>query len=115
SRCAQEQKETQRCRDGGWVPEMVGMRAAMRELLSTRRRSMTFDLTFGGQNTQFAITVGLYDDDRIGEIFIDGAKIGSEMSSITHDGAVLTSIALQYGVPLNTLRHALSRNENGEP
>jgi hypothetical protein len=91
------------------------VRVALRDLLPERRRSVTFNMTFGGQNTQFAITVGFYADDRVGEIFIDGAKVGSEMSSITHDSAVLTSMALQYGVPLNTMRHALSRNPNGEP
>lgn len=89
------------------------MRTAMRELLSARRRSETFHMKFGGQNADYAVTLGYYDDGRLGEVFIDGAKTGSEMSGITHDAAVLLSIGLQYGVPIATLRHAVSRETSG--
>lgn len=86
------------------------MRPAVRELLPMRRRSETFNMRFGGQLTEFAITVGYYLDGRVGEVFIDGAKAGTEMNTITHDGAVLLSLGLQYGVPLTTMQHAISRN-----
>ena len=46
------------------------MRAVLRELLPQRRRSVTFTLRFGGQSREFTVTVGLYDDGRIGEVFI---------------------------------------------
>jgi hypothetical protein len=86
------------------------MRPAERELLPMRRRSETFNMTFGGQLTMFAVTVGYYNDGRVGEVFIDGAKSGTEMIAITRDGAVLLSLGLQYGVPLETMQHAVTRN-----
>jgi hypothetical protein len=91
------------------------MRTALRELLPTRRRNITFDMKFGDQNADYAVTVGYYDDGRIGEVFIDGAKSGSAMSAITHDAATIVSIGLQYGVPIETFRHAISREANGDP
>jgi len=88
------------------------MRSTLRELLPARRRNQTFNMLFGGQNTTFTVTLGYYDDGRIGEVFIDGAKIGSEMAAITHDAATIISIGLQYGVPIETFRHAISRDLN---
>lgn len=81
-----------------------------RDTLPNRRACATFEMKHGGQNTVFAITVGYYADGRIGEVFISGAKAGSEIDAIARDGAVLLSIALQYGVPLETVKHAISRN-----
>jgi len=86
-----------------------------RDLLPQRRRNETFEITFGGQNTVFSITVGFYDDDRVGEVFIDGAKAGSEMDAIAGDGAVLISMALQHGVPLKTIQRAVARWLSDEP
>jgi hypothetical protein len=90
------------------------MRSALRELLPQRRHSESFTMTFGGQRTVFTITCGFYPDGRLGEIFIDGAQIGSEVHAITHDAAVLASIGLQYGVPLETFRHAISRDRDNK-
>jgi hypothetical protein len=75
---------------------------------------VTFEVKHGGQNAVFAVTVGLYPDDRPGEVFIDGAKSGSDMASTTHDGAILLSLALQHGVPLETIKGAVSRNLDGK-
>lgn len=87
-----------------------------REILPSRRRSHTFTMSFGGMNTEFNITTGYYDDGRIGEVFIDGSKSGSEMYALAHDGAVLVSLALQHRVPLTTVQHALSRTgSDGKP
>jgi len=90
------------------------VRTAIRELLPPRRRNETFNMTFGGQNAVFTVTVGYYDDGRAGEVFIDGAKAGSEIADITRDGAVLVSLAMQYGVPLGTIQHAICRNKDGK-
>jgi hypothetical protein len=71
-------------------------------------------MKFGDQQAEYAVTVGYYDDDRIGEIFIDGAKAGTMMDALARDGAVLTSIGLQYGMQLETVRHALTRDRDGK-
>lgn len=85
--------------------------------LPQRRASETFEITHGGQNTAFAVTVGYYpgEERRVGEVFISGAKAGSEIDAVARDGAVLLSIALQHGVPLQTIRGALTREGNGKP
>jgi ribonucleoside-diphosphate reductase alpha chain len=47
--------------------------------------------------------VGLYEDGTPGEIFITMAKEGSVVSGLVDSVATLTSISLQYGVPLEVL------------
>jgi ribonucleoside-diphosphate reductase alpha chain len=47
--------------------------------------------------------VGSYDDGNPGEIFLRMAKEGSTISGLMDTIATMTSIALQYGVPLKAL------------
>jgi ribonucleoside-diphosphate reductase alpha chain len=49
------------------------------------------------------IHIGFYDDGSPGEIFIKMAKEGSTISGLMDTIATLTSMALQYGVPLDAL------------
>jgi ribonucleoside-diphosphate reductase alpha chain len=49
------------------------------------------------------ITVGLFENGNPGEIFIQMAKEGSTIGGLMDTVATLTSIALQYGVPLESL------------
>ena len=49
------------------------------------------------------ITVGLFDDNRPGELFVKMAKEGSTMGGLMDTIGILTSLALQYGVPVETL------------
>ncbi len=49
------------------------------------------------------IHVGLYEDGQPGEIFIKIAKEGSTVSGLMDTIGILTSMALQYGVPLEVL------------
>ena len=86
-----------------------------RNTLPARRHAETFEITHGKQNTRFAVTFGFYENRRLGEIFISGAKAGSEVEGIARDGAVLLSIALQYGVPIETIKGAITRNLDGTP
>ena len=54
------------------------------------------------------IHVGFYEDGTPGEIFIRMAKEGSTISGLMDSIATLTSVALQYGVPLETLVNKFS-------
>jgi hypothetical protein len=85
---------------------------ANREALPHRRSAETFELERA--NTRFAVTVGFYPDGRVAEVFVTGAKVGSEFEAVARDGAVLLSLALQHGVPLDVMRHALTRESNNE-
>jgi ribonucleoside-diphosphate reductase alpha chain len=49
------------------------------------------------------IHVGLYDDGTPGELFIKIAKEGSTIAGLMDTIGILTSMALQYGVPLQVL------------
>ena len=49
------------------------------------------------------IHVGLFDDGGPGELFIKIAKEGSTISGLMDTIGILTSMALQYGVPLDVL------------
>ena len=83
-----------------------------RRTLPQRRASETFDLRFWSQN--FTITVGRYPDGAIGEVFIDSGKTGQDVQSTARDAAVVLSLALQHGTPIETIRRAVTRNGAGE-
>ena len=54
------------------------------------------------------ITVGKYEDGSPGEVFMRMAKQGSTVSGLVDSVAICMSLALQYGVPLQTLADKLS-------
>jgi len=83
-----------------------------RERLPDERRSITHKFQVGDQEGY--ITVGLYEDGRPGEIFIKMAKEGSTVSGLMDAVALLTSVALQYGVPVEDLARKL-KNTRFEP
>ncbi|NPU69984.1 hypothetical protein HL667_33685 [Bradyrhizobium sp. 83012] len=86
-----------------------------RRILDPRRFSETFDIDFGGLSAPHTVTVGYYADGSVGEVFITGGKSGEQVEAIARDSAVLLSLALQHGVALDTIAHALTRNSRGEP
>jgi hypothetical protein len=86
-----------------------------RKALPMRRRCETFEIDFGGLTKRHTVTVGYYDDDRPGEVFIDGGKSGEQVEAIARDGAVLLSMALQHGASLDTIKHALTRDSFDQP
>jgi len=86
-----------------------------RETLPLRRRSETFELPFGGFKEPHVVTLGYYEDGRIGEVFINGGKSGEIVEAIARDSAVILSMALQHGVPLDTIARALTRDGQGQP
>ena len=86
-----------------------------RNALPMRRHCETFEIDFGGLRKSHVITVGYYDEGNIGEVFINGGKSGEQVEAIARDGAVLLSIALQHGVALDTIRHALTRDSQDAP
>ena len=66
------------------------------------RESITHKFSVGGHEGY--ITAGKYDDGTVGEIFLtDIGKEGSTMRGMMNAFATSISIALQYGVPLETL------------
>lgn len=54
-------------------------------------------------------------EGRVGEILLSNTRVNSIAGIMASDCAVVASIALQYGVPLDVLRHALMRDARGKP
>ena len=82
-----------------------------RESLPARRFCETFSFECNGLD--YSATIGRHPDGRIAEIFIGNAKAGSHSDSAAKDSAVVCSIALQFGVPLEIIRRALLRDSHG--
>ena len=72
----------------------------VRRRLPQSRPSRTTSFQVG--DAEGYITAGEYPDDGIGEIFLKVAKQGSTLSGVMDAFAIAVSIALQYGVPLET-------------
>jgi len=66
--------------------------------MPAERASVTHKFSVGGHEGY--ITVGLYEDNRPGEVFIKMSKEGSTLSGVMDGLALTISIGLQYGVPL---------------
>jgi ribonucleoside-diphosphate reductase alpha chain len=73
-----------------------------RKRMPRERQSLTHKFSIGGHEGY--ITAGMYEDGTVGEIFItDVGKEGSTLRGMMNSFATAISIALQYGVPLETL------------
>jgi ribonucleoside-diphosphate reductase alpha chain len=73
----------------------------IRHRLPDERASITHKFSINAHEGY--ITVGMYEDGEPGEIFVTMAKQGSTISGLMDTIATMTSIMLQYGVPLRVL------------
>jgi hypothetical protein len=90
----------------------MGNGMTKRARLSNRRASESFGFECNG--LRYIATVSYFTDGSLAEIFLNNAKAGSHSDSAAKDSAVVASIALQHGVPLQTIRHALLRDARGQ-
>lgn len=47
------------------------------------------------------------------ELFLQAGKAGTLLEATSRDSAVVLSFALQYGAPVDEIRRALTRNDDG--
>jgi ribonucleoside-diphosphate reductase alpha chain len=73
----------------------------VRRHMAETRVSLTHKFDIAGHEGY--ITVGLYENGQPGEVFIQMSKEGSTIGGLMDTVATLTSLALQYGVPLESL------------
>ncbi len=84
------------------VTEALAKAPPKRRKMPRERQSITHKFSIGGHEGY--ITAGMYEDGTIGEIFLtDIGKEGSTLRGMMNSFATAISIALQYGVPLETL------------
>ena len=74
---------------------------AQRRKLPAKRHGFVREAVVGGHKV--FLRTGEYDDHKLGEIFIDMYKEGASFKGLLNCFAVLTSKALQYGIPLEEL------------
>lgn len=86
---------------------------ALRERLDNRRFSETLNFELGGR--KYRCSFSRYPDGRLAEIFLSNNRVNSDSDTAAKDSAVVCSIALQFGVPLETIRKALIRDSAGRP
>jgi hypothetical protein len=80
--------------------------------LPDRRPSLTTELLY--ENNSYAVTFGFdLANNRIGEVFTHGAKIGSGMDRILDDACVALSLLLQHGFNPAALAASMGRFGDG--
>jgi ribonucleoside-diphosphate reductase alpha chain len=85
--------------DGGAADDAL---KPVRRRMPKERQSITHKFSIAGHEGY--ITAGMYEDGSVGEIFLtDIGKEGSTLRGMMNAFATSVSIALQYGVPLETL------------
>jgi hypothetical protein len=82
-----------------------------RDRLPNRRPAISTTFEIGG--ARIDMTEGYYADGRIAEIFLNADRANSLLDFLMSDAAILASLALQYGAPLEELRHAMKRDARG--
>jgi hypothetical protein len=82
------------------VNAMTSPKPIAREQLPTRRASTTFEFECGPH--RYIATISYFPNgEKLAEIFLGNSRAGSDIDAAAKDSAVVASIALQYGVPLN--------------
>jgi hypothetical protein len=79
--------------------------------LPNRRLNQTQKINRDG--ISITITTGFKPDGRIGEVFLNADRADSMLDVLMSDAAIICSIALQFGVPLETITHAVKRDKFG--
>jgi hypothetical protein len=83
----------------------------VRERLPNRRLAETFEVECN--RLHYTATISRFPDGQVAEIFLSNHKSGSQADANARDSAVVCSLALQHGVPLETIRRALLRDARG--
>jgi len=70
--------------------------------LPDRRASIVF--AFECNDLRYAASASWFDDGRLGEVFVGNYRADTHADACAKDAAILASIALQFGAPLEVLR-----------
>jgi hypothetical protein len=82
-----------------------------REHLSNRRQHETFAFEHAG--IRYTAGIGRFDDGRLAEVFLNGAKCGTDADTAAKDAAIVASLAMQPGIPCDVIQRAVTRNRDG--
>ncbi|HEX3666189.1 MAG TPA: hypothetical protein VHU23_13275 [Rhizomicrobium sp.] len=86
--------------------------------MGTRRRLVNkrehYVLEFNFRGAAYRAGFSFFLSGALAEIFLSTGKPNSESDVAANDAAILCSLALQHGVPLQTIRHGLLRSDNND-
>ncbi|MDQ3463352.1 MAG: polymorphic toxin-type HINT domain-containing protein [Actinomycetota bacterium] len=86
--------------DGAAAEKVIEVIRPTRKRLPKSRPARTTSFAVGG--AEGYMTASSYPDDGLGEVFLKMSKQGSTLSGLMDAFSIAISIALQYGVPLET-------------
>jgi hypothetical protein len=72
-------------------------------------------IAFERDGSQYRMTIGYFPGGAVGEIFLNADRGDSLLDVMASDAAILASLALQFGCPLDVITHALKRDGHGVP
>jgi hypothetical protein len=84
-----------------------------RERPPDRRSCTTFEFdhrSASGATLHYTCSYGGFADGRLSEVFLQNTKAGSDSDGNARESAIMCSIALQHGAPVEILRKAALRN-----
>jgi len=91
-----------------------------RHRLANRRAHESFAFEHGDMD--FRISLGreliCIERQRLGpvmEVFLNAEQVNSAVDVLVGDGAILISLLLQHGCSIETINHAMKRNQDGSP
>ncbi len=84
---------------------------AARSRMPERRDGEIFEFEHIG--IRYTACVGRYGYGAVGEVFLNASKSGTAIETHARDAAVVLSLLLQHGCPIETIRHAITRNPDG--
>jgi ribonucleoside-diphosphate reductase alpha chain len=70
-------------------------------------------IEFGHGGFRYTAGIGRFADGQLAEIFLTAAKTGTPLDAAARDAAIVASLALQHGTPVEIIQHALTRNSDG--
>jgi hypothetical protein len=83
----------------------------VRERLPQRRASLTLNLEHAGLG--YVVTLSHFPDGRPAECFIQNHRLSSSADIAARDFGILLSLLFQFGCPVETIAHAVTRGSNG--
>lgn len=91
-----------------------------RHRLANRRALETFAIEHEGQRYKIGLGREVVCIERaqlgpVTEVFVNAQQVNSAADVLASDGAILMSMLLQYGCPIDVIRHAMKRNPDGSP
>lgn len=82
--------------------------------LPNRRGAETFSLRH--RHAEHVFTISRFKDGRVAEVFARAYYGGgSDGETDARDAAIILSLALQHGAALETIAHAITRDDAGAP